>query len=164
MTALKIKRSDEPRNIDKVMSVVATFGGGPKDLIAIREYLLTELKEVEENRLLYLLEDHSRTIGMVQLILKNADNDPELANGKTVAHIHSLQVSKDLHRQGFGILIMQQLEEEAQNLGLTRLTLGVDADNEKAVHLYKKLGYSLLKEVEGRSPAIKLFYLQKELS
>jgi len=164
MTPIKIKCSEDQKDIEKVMSIVATFGGGPKDLLAIREYISNELKELGENRLLYLLEDHSRTIGMVQLILKNADNDPQLANGKNVAHVHSLQISKDLHRNGFGNFIMQQLEEEAVRLGLDQLTLGVDGDNEKALGLYKKLGYTLLKEAEGRSPDVKLFYMQKRLN
>lgn len=164
MNPIKIKRSEDHRDIEKVMSIVATFGSDPKNLIATREYISNELKELGENRLLYLLEDHTRVIGMVQLILKNADNDSQLANGRNVAHVHALQISKDLHRKGFGNLIMQQLEDEALNLGLDQLTLGVDGDNEKALNLYKKLGYSLMKEVEGRSPEVKLFYMQKRLN
>lgn len=163
MTSTKIKRSDEQKDIEKVMTIVASFGGAPKDLVAIRDYLSNEFEELGKNRHLYLLEDRAHTIGMVQLILKNVDNDLELANGNTIAHVHSLQVAKDQHRKGFGILIMQQLEEEALRLGLNCLTLAVEEDNEKAIGLYRKLGYKILKEAEGKSPEVKLFYMRKFL-
>jgi ribosomal protein S18 acetylase RimI-like enzyme len=150
-------------DIVQVMKVVETFGAIAENLVKIKNYITKELLELGDNRILYLLEGETRVIGMVQLILKKADGDPELANGKDTAHIHSLQVAKDLHRQGYARHLMQELEKEASRIGLTKLTLGVDRDNEKARNLYSSLGYTLLKEVEGRTPEVNLFYLQKNL-
>lgn len=155
--------STNPDDIDKVMSIVATFGATPDNLVKIKDYILKkEFSELGDNRNLYFLEDKN-PVAMVQLILKSADNDPELANGKDIAHIHSLQVSKNQHRQGYGLKLMQLLEEEARTLGIRKLTLGVDSDNEKAINLYSKLSYTLMKTLEGRTPDVQLHYLQKIL-
>ncbi|MEA9356999.1 GNAT family N-acetyltransferase [Bacteriovorax sp. PP10] len=160
---LKITSSINPNDIHKVMSIVATFGANAENIIKIRDYIKNELKELADNRILYLLED-IEPVAMVQLILKNADNRPELANGKEIAHIHALQVSKTHHRQGYGLKLMQLLELEAIARGVKTLTLGVDSDNEKALNLYKKLNYSLMKTLEGRTPEVQLHYLQKRLN
>jgi len=159
-----LRRSINPGDIDSAMKIVRTFGGSDDDLVKIQEYISQEFRELGDNRILYLAETSDRVVGMVQLVLRNANNDAQLANGKDVAHVHALQIAKDLHRQGFGYLLMQQLEEEARKSGLVRLTLGVDQDNEKAIHLYKKLGYVLFREANGRSPEVKLYYMQKSLS
>jgi ribosomal protein S18 acetylase RimI-like enzyme len=161
-THLKITSSKNPNDIDKVMSIVATFGANEENIIKIRDYIKNELTELTDNRILYFLEG-IEPVAMVQLILKNADNRPELANGFDIAHIHALQVSKIHHRQGYGLKLMQLLEIEALALGVNTLTLGVDSDNEKALNLYRKLNYSLMKTLEGRTPEVQLHYLQKKL-
>jgi len=107
-----------PEDITQVMKVVKTFGANDENLVKIQNYIAKELQELGDNRNLYLLEDEARVIGMVQLILKKADGDPELANGRDVAHVRNL---------------------------------------------YNQLNYVLLKEVEGRVPEVRLFYLQKVL-
>ena len=106
-----------------------------------------------DNRILYFLEEVV-PVAVVQLILINANNDLELANGKDIAHIHALQVSKIHHRQGHGLRLMQLLELEAILLGVNTLTLGVSSDNEKGLNLYKKLNYSLMKTLDGRTPGV----------
>lgn len=110
---LKITSSINPNDIDKVMRIVATFGADQENLIRIKSFIKNELIELNDNRILYFLEG-DEPLAVVQLILKNANNDPELANGKDIAHIHALQVSKVHHRQGYGFKLMQLLEEEDQ--------------------------------------------------
>lgn len=158
-----LKVSTNAGDIDKAMKIVATFGGNEDDLKRIKVYIEKEFRELGDNRILYFLEKDSEIVGMVQLILKNADGDSDLANGKDIAHVHALQIPKNQHRKGHAYRLMLLLEEEAKNQGLKELTLGVDASNEKAQGLYKKLGYSLLRITEGRSPDEKLFYLHKIL-
>lgn len=159
----KFIKSTDSNDLEKAMSIVATFGGNEESLMKIKAYIMNELSELGDNRVLYFLEKDNKTIGMVQLILKNADGDPELANGKDIVHVHALQISKHQHRKGYGYRLMQLLENEAKSQGIVKLTLGVDGDNEKALGLYRKLGYSLLKMTEGRTAEEKLFYMQKTL-
>lgn len=164
MNAQEILRiSTNHDDIEQAMKIVATFGANEEELNKIKKYISNEFRELGNNRILYFLEKDLEPIGMVQLILKNADEDPNLANGKDVAHVHTLQISKQHHRKGYGYKLMQLLEQEAQKQGILKLTLGVDSDNEKAIRLYEKLNYSLLKIAEGRTPQVKLYYLQKDI-
>ncbi len=57
-----------------------------------------------------------------------------------------IMVNGDYHGMGVGTALMENLLDIADNwLGLVRLELTVFCDNEKAVGLYKKLGF----EIEG---------------
>ncbi len=56
-------------------------------------------------------------------------------------------VHKDYQNQGVGTALMKQIIDLADNwLGLTRIELEVDVDNDRAIHLYQKFGF----EIEGR--------------
>lgn len=53
-----------------------------------------------------------------------------------------IMVSKDYQNQGVGTLLMKSLLDLADNwLLLVRVELGVYTDNERAIHLYKKMGF-----------------------
>lgn len=160
----KLVKSTDINDLEKAMRIVATFGGNEENLIKIKAYIANELSELGSNRILFFLEKDNEILGMVQLILKKADGDPELANGKDIAHVHALQISKHQHRKGYGYRLMQLLEQEVKSLDIVKLTLGVDGDNEKALCLYRKLGYSLLKATVGRTAGKELFYMQKNLN
>jgi len=57
-----------------------------------------------------------------------------------------IMVNSDYHGMGIGTALMESLLDIADNwLGLIRLELTVFCDNDKAVGLYKKLGF----EIEG---------------
>ena len=161
---LYLRVSINPLDVDKAVHVARSFGGSEENLTEIKKYIASEFDELGDNRILYLLENREEIFGVAQLVLNTADFDQELANGKDIAHIHALQIAKNKHRQGLGTLLMQVLEKEARKLGKTKLTLGVDEDNPKALELYKKLNYGFLKEAPGRNPGVKLFYLQKDLA
>ncbi|HPR40732.1 MAG TPA: GNAT family N-acetyltransferase [Oscillospiraceae bacterium] len=56
-------------------------------------------------------------------------------------------VHKDYQDQGVGTALLRQIIDLADNwLGLTRIELEVDVDNDRAIHLYQKFGF----EIEGR--------------
>lgn len=157
--------SVNPDDLEKVVSVAKSFGGDDDDIKAIRAYIKNELEELGDNRILFLMNLHEHgTVGSVQLILKNANSDEDLANGKDVEHIYALQISKAFHRMGFAIKLMSKLELKAKEMGIRKLTLGVDGDNPKAISLYEKLGYLNLKIAEGRDRSPLLFYKYKKIS
>lgn len=116
-----------------------------------------ELEELGGNRVVFIAFDADRPIGTVQLVLKRADNDPSLANGVTIAHIHHLRVVKDLQKTGLGRNIMDHAENYARQHGFQRLTLGVDDLNTNAIGFYEHLGYKIFKKTEGKTPTEKLF-------
>lgn len=98
-----------------------------------------------------------------QLVLKNADNDPELADGHRIAHVHNLWVRRDLGGKGFAREMMAALEAQAADLGFELLTLGVDDFNERAWRLYVSLGFEEFKREAGRSPEEQLILMRKPI-
>ena len=57
------------------------------------------------------------------------------------AHITTLAIHPDYHRQRFGQLLLIQLLQSARQRRLTRATLEVRASNQPALNLYKKFGF-----------------------
>lgn len=57
------------------------------------------------------------------------------------AHITILAIYPDFQGQGLSTLLLSKLLEEAQNKNLTRATLEVGENNNKAINLYKKFGF-----------------------
>ena len=163
MKEYQVKVSTNPNDIKKILQIVKTFGGNAEELKKIRGYIEKELAELGDNRLLFILSNNAEVIAATQLLIRNADSDPELADGQSVGHIHALQVAKHFQRQGYGSSMMKEVECYARKNGILKLTLGVDENNPKARGLYDKLNYKLLKEEQGRTLEFKLFYLYKEL-
>ncbi len=61
--------------------------------------------------------------------------------GIQAAWIYDLSVEEPLRGKGYGRAIMEMAEEQARELGVTRLELNVFGDNEVARGLYLSLGY-----------------------
>ena len=145
------------------LALVRSDAPEPHELSASEQVLRAEFAEVGDNRLIYFAFDRDEPVAGAQLILEQADNDPELANGRHVAHVHHLRVARDRRRQGIGRWLMTRLEQEARRLGFAKLTLGVDGWNEPAIAFYDALGYRLLKEVSV-PPDARCLYLYKPLN
>lgn len=57
--------------------------------------------------------------------------------------ILNIAVRQDMRKKGVGTLLVKELERQAFKAGLRSSTLEVREVNEKAVNLYKKLGYTI---------------------
>ena len=57
--------------------------------------------------------------------------------------IANIAVRADMRGQGLGRMLMQNLLELARNAGVKRITLEVKDTNERAVSLYKSLGFTV---------------------
>ena len=104
-----------------------------------------------------------RPAATCQLVLNNADEDPDLADGRRIAHLHNLWVRKDLNRQGHGRAMLAALEACAARLGFEELTLGVDDYSTRAWGLYRSLGFEEFKRDVGRSPEEELILMRKPI-
>jgi len=69
----------------------------------------------------------------------------ERAGTRHVAEV-AIAVAQERHGQGIGRALMLALEERARAAGVRKLSLGVFPENERALRLYRSLGY----EEEGR--------------
>ncbi len=160
---MEIRVLNRDEGVEFIQAIIEPFDfSKEKHAIVIRNFE-NESKEIDNNRIFFIGSRGNIPVSTVQLILNNADNDPELANGFDTAHIHNLWVRKDQHRRGLAEKIMLEVESYAKTQGLKILTLGVDDYNSPAISLYTKLGYSIFKEVEGRTPQEKLFLMRKAL-
>jgi len=62
--------------------------------------------------------------------------------------ISNLAVLPDYQGKGLGKALLNQAEVKAKELGLHKLSLTVDVENDRAISLYKKIGFTLVETVE----------------
>lgn len=87
-------------------------------------------------------------VGQVFVLLLN-DVDPQLADGRRRAFIHSFRV-RPLHRnRGLGGWLLGFAEEDLQARGFCWVSLNVARDNPGAQRLYERLGYRKRQAVSG---------------
>lgn len=150
-------------DIDLMVDIAVTHSDGSEQLDRIRTQFQKELSELGSNRYIYGAFIEDKSVAMIQLVLKNADNDPDQADGNTIASAHNLQVDKSFQGQGIGTKMMSFIEDQARKLGKKILTLGVDDINLRAIELYSRLGYKHFKTGEGRVPEEFCLIMKKQL-
>lgn len=156
----ELPRGTTPKFMEAILSPFAFSAEREANVLKNFE---RELTEIGTNRIVLLGTLEGLPASTVQLVLLNADNNPELANGTDIAHVHNLWTRKDLQRRGLADAMMSHCELLAKRRGIQLLTLGVDDYNSSAIALYKKIGYSTFAEEEGRNPQEKLFLMRKPL-
>lgn len=135
-----------------------------EDIDKIHRTIFDEFEELGNNRVIFIGFENDSPVGTAQLLLKNAESNPELANGTTIAHIHHLRISYKYHKSGKGRELMEHLEKYAKDHNFKELTLEVDSWNTNAIGFYEHLGYKKFKEVEGKKPEKGVIYLRKSLA
>ncbi|NOU96375.1 GNAT family N-acetyltransferase [Paenibacillus sp. LMG 31456] len=84
--------------------------------------------------------------------LRRIKNDPSLTIDKEADedeyYIDALAVSSEWGGRGFGTELIAAAEQHARQLGYYKIALNVEQYNERAVSLYKKLGYVTDKETQ----------------
>ncbi|MHA2203744.1 MAG: N-acetyltransferase family protein, partial [Candidatus Hodarchaeales archaeon] len=60
--------------------------------------------------------------------------------------VFGITVHDDYQNQGLGTIVTQHMIEIARRMGLKKMYLRVQTDNERAIHVYKKCGF----HIEGR--------------
>jgi ribosomal protein S18 acetylase RimI-like enzyme len=134
------------------------------ELGRVDDIVSEELGELGDNRAIFLGFDGARPVGVVQLLLKSADDDLDLANGSDTAHVHHLIVVHDRRKSGLGKILMAEVERYAKEHGIYKITLGVDNWNENAIGFYEHLGYKPFKQADGRTSEEKVIYMSKILN
>lgn len=94
--------------------------------------------------MIYLLEVEGIPAASGALVLRS--DDQVLADGSTTALISNLIVDPSFQSHGLGTKLLAFLENEAARRGLTKVTIGVDAPNIRARHLYERHEYRHLKD------------------
>lgn len=118
-------------------------------------------KEIADgNRLVFVYKINSEFIGEGALVLETGDPDYTI-QGKRV-YVSRMIVKKEYRNCGIGSEILEFLIIKAKEMGFSEMTIGVDKDNENALHLYRKFGFT---EVlfDGADEAGEYFKLMKRI-
>lgn len=62
--------------------------------------------------------------------------------GQRLGYIQTLEVVPEARRRGVGLELLRRLEESARTADCSHMWLHVDAENEAAIQLYEREGYS----------------------
>lgn len=82
----------------------------------------------------------------------------DLADGKTAANVNALRIIKKFEGMGHISRMMRMMEEYAKSIGITRLTIGVEAAETRNLTIYLHWGYTDFVCSEGEDGALVLYY------
>lgn len=92
------------------------------------------------NRLVFIYKINGRFIGEGALVFDAGDPDYTIP-GKRV-YFSRMIVKKEYRNRGIGSEILTFLIEKAKEMNYSEMTIGVDKNNENALHLYRKFGFT----------------------
>lgn len=91
------------------------------------------------NRVTWVCEENGALLGEISLVREMPD--PEYTIPHKRAYVSHLIVKKDCRRLGIGKALVEHVVEQAKQMGLQELTIGVDLDNYPALKLYTAAGF-----------------------
>ena len=98
-------------------------------------------KEIEAgNRLVFIYKINGEFIGEGALVLDAGDSDYTIPEKRV--YVSRMIVKKEYRNRGIGSEILEFLIRKATEMGFTEMTIGVDKDNENALHMYRKYGFT----------------------
>jgi len=124
-------------------------------------WLSRALSNMEKNR-------HVRVVAEVDGRMV-AQCEVALGSGRK-SHVGTLGISvKQVYREvGIGQELMREAERHAGRLGLEKMLLEVFATNDRAIHVYEKMGYRVVGcvpgEVKYRGEYVDCVYMYKRIS
>ena len=98
-------------------------------------------EEIESgNRLVFVYKINGEFIGEGALVLDTGDPDYTISGQRV--YVSRMIVKKEYRGRGIGSEILEFLINKAAEMGFSEMTIGVDKDNENALHLYRKYGFT----------------------
>lgn len=80
-------------------------------------------------------------IGHLLLRWKGSDNSFLLSKNLDYPYVEAVGVRVDFWSKGVGTQLMQKAQDLARDKGFDKIGVAVGVENERAINLYKKLGY-----------------------
>lgn len=115
----------------------------PQDKISLEEekaWLKSKIKEIKNNETAVIdAFFDSKVAGQAHLEVGEF-------RGRFLGKV-GISIAKEFRGEGLGEELMKEIESEAKRLGLRIIHLEVYSDNEVALNLYKKLGYTKFGEL-----------------
>ena len=92
------------------------------------------------NRLVFVYKINGEFIGEGALVIDTGDPDYTVPDKRV--YVSRMIVKKEYRNRGIGSEILEFLIRKAKEMGFSEMTIGVDKDNENALHLYRKYGFT----------------------
>lgn len=91
-------------------------------------------KDLVDRNVLYVFETKDEKVGMFKLV-------PLTYRSSHIAYLGGVAIHPQWAGKGLGVLMMQEIITFTQRLGFRRIELSTATTNEKALHLYEKVGF-----------------------
>lgn len=116
------------------------FGDDPKNLWP--KYLAKRQEQLKKAEIdIYVFEVDDEIIGELTVHYVNEQLPTETIRGQRV-HFSTFRVMRRMRGLGIGQELMNYAIEDLKSKGYTEFTIGVEADNPVANHIYAKMGFT----------------------
>lgn len=122
-----------PKEYEKC-SAIWDMGNNPELAALWKEEL------VLGKRLIFVYEENGDFLGEGALVLENDDPDYTIPGKR--AYVSRMMVREEYRGRGIGGAILEVLFREAEKRGITELSIGVNVENEGALRLYRRKGFT----------------------
>lgn len=99
--------------------------------------------------LLWVAEQQPGHLLAQLFVLLKSETDLGVADGRQRAFIHSFRVRPEFRRGGLGSRLLRWAEADLAERGFDQVSLHVARQNQPAMRLYERWGYSRLESVSG---------------
>ena len=125
-------------NTDELNLLLQLFDyNNPNEMIA------ENTKDITEGKIdIFGLFQEDRLIGEIHAAYVHDDDRFAIRNKR--AYLFAFRIHKDFQGRGYGQLLMNKVISILEEKGYSEFTIGVENDNETAIHIYSKLGFTQL--------------------
>ena len=99
--------------------------------------------EIQSGRIdIFVLYDNGILIG--ELRARYESDDESYAVRGRRAYLFAFRVREGFQNRGYGTYLLQEVIAELQRGGYSEFTVGVEDDNQRAIHMYRAMGFDEL--------------------
>lgn len=105
------------------------------------EQMIVECTRDIQNGVLDIFVLYDRDVLIGELRVKYESDDVNYAIRGKRAYLFAFRIREDFQNQGYGTYLLKTVLSVLERAGYDEFTVGVEDDNDRALHLYQKLGF-----------------------
>lgn len=107
------------------------------------EMIAENTRDIIEDKIdIFGLFQENRLIGEIHVAYIHDDDRFAVKNKR--AYLFAFRIHKNFQGKGYGQFLMNEVVSILSEKGYSEFTIGVEDDNEMAIHIYSKLGFTQL--------------------
>ena len=107
------------------------------------EMIAENTRDIIEDKIdIFGLFQENRLIGEIHVAYIHDDDRFAVKNKR--AYLFAFRIHKNFQGKGYGQFLMNEIVSILSEKGYSEFTIGVEDDNEMAIHIYSKLGFTQL--------------------